>query len=67
MREMMRKAFELFVRTIWLKEIDKATREYQRAKDKVERKRYVLCKLLDAYTEKYMEDKNGVNAWKQDL
>lgn len=61
MREMMKKAFELFVRTIWLKEIDRANIEYHRARAKTDRKKVVLCKLLDAYVEKYGVDLRGDN------
>ena len=59
MRELFKKSFDLLVRTIWLKEIDKATKQYQKAKNKAEIKRYVLSELLDAYSEKYNVDLKG--------
>lgn len=59
MRELFKKTFDLWVRTRWLKEIDKATKQYQNAKSKAEIKRYVLCKLLDAYRQKYNVDLKG--------
>lgn len=60
---MFERLIDILAHKNWLKEIDKSCDEYHRAKAKyekakanLERKLYVLNRLLDAYMERYGED-----------
>ena len=56
MREILKKEFELFVRTRWLKTIDKETDKYRKLINKSNRQLYVVKALLKKYNEIYGED-----------
>jgi hypothetical protein len=56
MRDLLKRTFELWVKMRWLKEINKAVDQYKKARDKAQRKQYVVNALLKAYKEKYKED-----------
>lgn len=56
MGDLLKRSFDLFVKMRWLKEIDKAVDQYNKATVKARQKRYVLNELLNAYKEKYGED-----------
>lgn len=55
MRDLLKRSFDLWVKTRWLKEIDKAVDECKKARATAKRKQYVLDTMLKAYEEKYGE------------
>ena len=63
MRELLKKEFELFVKTRWLKAIDKETDKYRKMINKSNRQLHVVKALLEKYYEIYGEDlrKKAVN------
>ena len=56
MGELLRRSFELFVKNIWLKTIDKECDKYNKIKNKLSRQQYVVNSLLAEYKKKYGED-----------
>ena len=58
-RDLLRRTFYVFVKTRWLKEIDKAVTKYKKAQIKVEQKRYAANVLIKAYEEKFGEGFGG--------
>ena len=56
MAELLKRAFELFVKNRWLKTIDKECDKYNKIKSKLSRQQYVVNYLLAEYKKKYGED-----------
>ena len=56
MAELLKKLFELFVQTRWLKMIDKECDKYNKIKSKLFRQQYVVNSLLAEYKKIYGED-----------
>lgn len=52
-KELLKRSFEIWVEKRWLKEIDKAADEYQKAYSEAERKYFVLKKLCEGYNKLY--------------
>ena len=52
-KELLKRSFEIWVEKRWLKEIDKAADEYQKAHLEAERKYFVLKKLCERYNKLY--------------
>jgi hypothetical protein len=59
LKKLFEESFALWVRKRWLKEIDKAVNSYNKYKDKAERERYVLNKLIEEYNKIYNENLCG--------
>ena len=56
MAELLKQSFELFVKKIWLKTIDKECDKYNKIKSKLLRQQYVINSLLAEYKKIYRED-----------
>ena len=56
MGELLKQSFELFVKTRWLKSIDKECDKYNKIRRKLSRQQYVINSLLVEYKKKYGED-----------
>ena len=56
MAELLKRSFELFVKTRWLKTIAKESNKYNKIKSKLLRQQYVVNALLKRYKEIYNED-----------
>ena len=56
MAELLKRTFELFVKTRWLKIIDKECDKYNKIKSKLSRQQYVVNSLLEEYKKIYDED-----------
>ena len=56
MAELLKQSFELFVKKMWLKTIDKECDKYNKIKSKLFRQQYVINSLLAEYKKIYGED-----------
>lgn len=56
MDELLKQAFELFVKNRWLKTIDKECDKYNKIKSKLFRQQCVVNSLIAEYKKKYGED-----------
>ena len=56
MAELLKRSFELFVKTRWLKTIDKECDKYNKIKNKLSCQQYVVNSLLAEYKKIYGED-----------
>jgi hypothetical protein len=59
-KNLLKRTFELWVNKRWLKEIDRSVDRYNKYKDKADRERYVLNRLIEEYKKIYNEDLRGV-------
>ena len=57
MKQVLKEAFELWVRMCWLKKIDKEIGKHNALADKIERKQILLRELQDRYHERYLSEK----------
>lgn len=53
MKEIIKKSFELWVRSLWLKEIDKICEKIKKLDSESARQRIVLNEMIKKYKEKY--------------
>lgn len=53
MKEIIKESFELWVRTLWLKEIDKICEKIKKLDSESARQRIVLNEMIKKYKEKY--------------
>ena len=53
MKEIIKKSFELWVRALWLKEIDKICEKIKKLDSESARQRIVLNEMIKKYKEKY--------------
>ena len=53
MKELLAKRYELWVRMLWLKTINKEVDKRNKAYEKYQRKAYVVKKLVEEYNRKY--------------
>ena len=49
--ELLKRIFELWVKTIWIKTIQKEERKLERLEDAANRQKYVVRKLREAFLE----------------
>lgn len=66
MAELLKKAFELSVKSRWLKNIDKEYGKYKKLKSKLKRQQYVVNSLLAEYKKIYGEDLRKPKEWEND-
>lgn len=57
MKQVLKEAFELWVRMLWLKKIDKEIGKHNALADKIERKQILLRELQERYHERYLSEK----------
>lgn len=53
MKEIIKESFELWVRSLWLKEIDKICEKIKKLDSESARQRIVLNEMIKKYKEKY--------------
>ena len=58
-KELLKRSFDLWVKKRWLNEINRSVDRYNKHKDKANRERYVLNKLIEEYNKIYHEDLRG--------
>lgn len=65
MRKLIKETFELFVKKIWLKKIDKEVDKYNRIKIEANRQAHVVHSLVNRYNEIYKNDPIAVSGQKE--
>lgn len=56
MADLLRRSFEVFVKKLWLREIDRAIDRYKATQAKANREAYVMKALINRYNELYNEN-----------
>jgi hypothetical protein len=56
LKKLLKESFELWVKKRWLKEIDSSVTRYNKHKDKANREKYVMNRLIEEYKKIYNED-----------
>jgi ribosomal protein S27AE len=56
LKQLIKESFELFVKKRWLKEIDRALKNYNKFSDRASREHYIMLALIKKYNELYPAD-----------
>lgn len=61
MKELIKQTFELWVRTLWLKEINKVTKKRDKALEEYQRHQYVADEMYKEFCKQYPD---ATETWK---
>ena len=59
LKKLIKSSFDLWVKKRWLNEINRSVDRYHKYRDKADRERYVLNKLIEEYNNIYHEELRG--------